>query len=155
MDIQALNPPQLWQSPRGKRVVTHWASMLRWIWSISQHWKKSGAKMAPPWSCFGKRLHFLKVEPFTKTVPRWGPSWGHENGSTLEPFWLHFFLSVSVMENMKWYSPSQVLTAKHVPYPQLTATASGQTDTINCINSPLLKKKKEIFSESVNIRGKC
>ncbi len=29
------------------------------------------------------------------------------------------FLSV---ENMKWYSSSQVLTAKHVPYPQLTAT---------------------------------
>ncbi len=26
------------------------------------------------------------------------------------------------MVNMKWYSPSQVLTAKHVPYPQLTAT---------------------------------
>ncbi len=26
------------------------------------------------------------------------------------------------MENMRWYSPSQVLTAKHVPYPQLTAT---------------------------------
>ncbi len=27
------------------------------------------------------------------------------------------------MVNMKWYSPSQVLTAKHVPHPQLTATA--------------------------------
>ncbi len=26
------------------------------------------------------------------------------------------------MENMKWHSPSQVLTAKHVPYPQLTTT---------------------------------
>ncbi len=26
----------LWQSPRGNRVVTHWASMLRWIWSISE-----------------------------------------------------------------------------------------------------------------------
>ena len=26
----------MWQSPRGKRVVTHWASMLRWIWSISE-----------------------------------------------------------------------------------------------------------------------
>ncbi len=42
----------LWQSPRGNRWLTHWASMLRW----------------------------------------------------------------------KWYSPSQVLTAKHVSYPQLTAT---------------------------------
>ena len=26
------------------------------------------------------------------------------------------------MENMKWYSPSHVPTAKHVSYPQLTAT---------------------------------
>ncbi len=42
----------VWQSPRGNRVVTHWASMLRWM----------------------------------------------------------------------WYSPSQVPTAKHVSYPQLTAT---------------------------------
>ncbi len=25
---------------------------------------------------------------------------------------------------MKWYSPSQVLTAKHVSYPQLTATVA-------------------------------
>ena len=30
------------------------------------------------------------------------------------------------MENMKWYSPSQVLTAKHVLYPQLTATSAVQ-----------------------------
>ncbi len=28
------------------------------------------------------------------------------------------------MENMKWHSASQVLTAKHVPYPQLTATVA-------------------------------
>ena len=26
--------------------------------------KKSGAKMAPLWSCLEKRLHFSKVEPF-------------------------------------------------------------------------------------------
>ena len=26
------------------------------------------------------------------------------------------------MENMKWYGTSQVMTAKHVSYPQLTAT---------------------------------
>ena len=26
------------------------------------------------------------------------------------------------VEMVKWYSPSQVLTAKHVSYPQLTAT---------------------------------
>ncbi len=33
-------------------------------------------------------------------------------------------IPTQTMENMKWYSPSQVLTAKHVPHPQLTATNS-------------------------------
>ena len=27
---------RVWQSPMGNRVMTHWASMLRWIWSISE-----------------------------------------------------------------------------------------------------------------------
>ncbi len=27
----------LWQSPNGKRWLTHWASMLRWRWSISEY----------------------------------------------------------------------------------------------------------------------
>ncbi len=31
------------------------------------------------------------------------------------------------MENMKWYSPSQVSIAKHVSYPQLTATICKHT----------------------------
>ncbi len=26
-----------------------------------------------------------------KTVPKTGTSCGHENGSTVEPFWMHFF----------------------------------------------------------------
>ncbi len=33
------------------------------------------------------------------------------------------------MENMKWYSPSHVLTAKHVPYTQLTATTDQITSS--------------------------
>ena len=36
------------------------------------------------------------------------------------------------MVNMKWYSPLQVLTAKHVPYPQLTATV-GHPYSYTCI----------------------
>ena len=32
--------------------------------TFSKHWKKNGAKMAPPWSCFRKRPHSSKVEPF-------------------------------------------------------------------------------------------
>ncbi len=63
----------LWQSPKGKRWLTHWASMLRWRWSISEY------------------------NLTTRDSPKW----------TL---------------NMKWYSPSQVPTAKHASYPQLTAT---------------------------------
>ncbi len=62
----------VWQSPRGKRVVTHWASMLRWIWSISE--------------C-------------------------NPNG-----------IPTRSIENIRWHSPLQALTAKHVLYPQLTAT---------------------------------
>ncbi len=27
----------MWQSPIGKQAVPHWASMLRWIWSISEY----------------------------------------------------------------------------------------------------------------------
>ena len=29
--------PIMWQSPIGKQAVPHWASMLRWIWSISEY----------------------------------------------------------------------------------------------------------------------
>ena len=58
------------------------------------HWKKIRAKKAPPWSRFGKRCHFEGWNRGTKTVPKRGPSCGHENGSTVELFRLHFFLSV-------------------------------------------------------------
>ncbi len=37
LQLKYLLTEKLWQSPRGKRVVTHWASMLRWIWSISEY----------------------------------------------------------------------------------------------------------------------
>ena len=67
--------------------------------------KESGAKMAPQWNYFGK------VEPFcphidnhvwngtalqsdAKMVSKWGPLCGYENGSTMEQFQLHLFLSV-------------------------------------------------------------
>ncbi len=55
--------------------------------------EKSGAKMAPPWSCFGKRLHFSK-KPWGKGEPL------YENGSTEEPFWLHFSI-----EEQFWLQP--------------------------------------------------
>ncbi len=33
---QLTDTQQMWQSPIGKQAVPHWASMLRWIWSISE-----------------------------------------------------------------------------------------------------------------------
>ena len=88
--------------------------------------------MAPPWSRFGKRLIMFekktvpltKVVPIakTKTVPKWGPSCGHENGSTLEPFRLLFFLSVKLRElpqSWKFYWTQQmyvsIFPAVHTP----------------------------------------
>ncbi len=39
----------VWQSPKGKRVVTHWASMLRWIWSISEYNPTTRDSRNGPW----------------------------------------------------------------------------------------------------------
>ncbi len=45
------------------------------------------------------------------------------------------------MENIEWYSPSQVLTAKHVSYPQLTATVCIQITIIELHNDVILVYK--------------
>ncbi len=84
--------------------------------------------MAPPWSCFGKRLHILKVEPFfsliimfekktvplTKVVP-FAKIFQKkvENGTTfqkVELFWLHcgtvlvpLWSRFSKKKGKKWY----------------------------------------------------
>ncbi len=137
----------LWQSPRGKRVVTHWASMLRWIWSISECnlTTRDSQKRTPMRGPFMRECRGSGPE---KQQPKYNPcrpvgrnwkepillvqTWPHdlERGKNQAP-------AYSVSEkgpydrleskwypnttngNMKWYSPSQVLTAKHVPYPQL------------------------------------
>ncbi len=48
------------------------------------------------------------------------------------------------MENMKWYSSSQVLTAKHVSYPQLSATLSlsNVTPRLGMLPLPGVRKKR-------------
>ena len=69
----------VWQSPKGKRWLTHWESMLRWRRSISEYNLKN-----------------------PKGIP------------------------TRSMKSMKWYSSSQVSTAKHVSYPQLTAILRTQ-----------------------------
>ena len=56
------------------------------------------------------------------------------------------------MVNMKWHSPSQVLTAKHVPYPQLTATALLREDISSILvkcSTHVLCIKSTFFSRSV------
>ncbi len=64
--------------------------------------------MAPQWNLLEngslkkKKFHSLQNRYYctsqsgTKRVPKRGPSCGNENGTTVEPFRLHFFLSVFV-----------------------------------------------------------
>ncbi len=42
----------VWQSTRGKWWLTHWASLLRWIWSISEYnlWKVSQDDQCKMWN---------------------------------------------------------------------------------------------------------
>ena len=54
--------------------------------------KKSGAKMAPPWSGFGKRLHFLKVEPIFSLVIMFEEIQYFALGLFKEPKWLSSYL---------------------------------------------------------------
>ncbi len=87
------------------------------LWTIYTVLKKeryTEKNVDPKWlfcGTFWKMVPLFEVEPFfhtnlflvengntlqsgTKTVPKWRPCFGHENGSSVEPFWLHFFLSV-------------------------------------------------------------
>ncbi len=131
--------------PGGNRWLTHWASLLRWIWSISEYnlktrdspkrtlksgpsdWERRGsgpAKQKPKhnpcdWCCekitlFGVQNHRHLDTRYLARVNLivWNPK-GIPTPST---------------ENVKWYSSSQVSTAKHVSYPQLTATQGDRSE---------------------------
>ncbi len=117
----------LWQSPGGKRWLTHWASMLRWRWSISEYNLKTRDST--------KRT--LKSGPFVrerrgsgpaKQKPKHNPCGNTGNTKVHRIVWNPKGIPTISMENMKWYSPSQVLTVKHVSYPQLTATDTKYID---------------------------
>ncbi len=134
----------MWQSPKGKRVLSHWASLLRWRWSISEYNLKTTDSP--------KRT--LKSGPFVRERRRRGPAKQKPKHNPCRPVgrnWKiqkwpsdpvagnHRHLDTEClarvnligwdpkgiprrsMENMKWYSSSRVLTATHVSYPQLTA----------------------------------
>ncbi len=47
-------------------------------------------------------------------VPKWGPSCGHENGSTVEPFQLHFFLLVFIYFELGLVCPSMSYAPEHL-----------------------------------------
>ncbi len=53
----------VWQSTWGKRWLTHWASLLRWIWSISEY--NLTARDSPKWTLesgpISAFLHFLRI----------------------------------------------------------------------------------------------
>ncbi len=46
--------------------------------------------MAPPWSCFGNRLHLLKVEPFFYLILKRYLNGGHPVDMKTAPPWSHF-----------------------------------------------------------------
>ena len=49
------------------------------------------------------------------------------------------------MENMKWYGPSQVPTAKHESYPELTATILSEKYHGPALDiSPIYARKKRV-----------
>ncbi len=124
---------EVWQSPGGNRWLTHWASLLRWIWSISEYnlktrdspkrTMKSGpfvmerrgsgpAKQKP------KHNPCRPVGPKMTTWPCVAGNHRHLNTECLARVNLIVSnpkgIPTRSMENMKWYSPSQVSTAKHV-----------------------------------------
>ena len=79
--------------------ITHnchvkWALKKRWS-TLEPFWKT-----APLFKSGAVFLVFSTLQSGTKTVSKWGPSCGHENGSTLEPFRLHVFLSIRINAEM-------------------------------------------------------
>ena len=86
------------------------------------------------------------LESGTKTVPKWGPSCGHENGSTLEPFQLHFFLSVNFIayqNSLSEYSFTGVPASLYNltkgvsdPFQTVQPGEYGQTDGCHQVHYP-------------------
>ena len=72
---------------------------------LIHHWKKSGAKMAPPWSRFGKQSHvggwngfFLNNHVLVKDGASDQSGTNCQNSSTVEPFSIIF-----QKKGWKWY----------------------------------------------------
>ncbi len=68
------------------------------MYALKKKWSQNGSILEPFWKTAPLIISgavFSIIIMFEKTVPKWGLSCGHENGSTLELLRLHFFLSVS------------------------------------------------------------
>ncbi len=108
--------------------------MLRWIWSISQYNlrtrdSRKRTPMGGPFMREHRASGSEKQQPKHNPCRPVGRNWK-------EPIIRHLLtvcltkvhmigIPTRSIENMRWYNPSQVLTAKHVLYPQLTTTYSA------------------------------
>ncbi len=136
----------LWQSPKGKRWLTHWASVLRWRYNLTTRDSPKRTLKGGPYVRERQGSWPAKQKPKHNPCRPVGRNWkvpilidrmipvsgNHRHLDTRYLAKVHMIvwnpkgIPTWSMENMKWYSPSQVLTAKHVSYPQLTATGLHQ-----------------------------
>ncbi len=146
----------MWQSPRGKRAMTHWASLLRWIWSISEYnlmtrdsrnrvggpsfreWRGRGPEKQQPKHnpCWPIGRNWRKPIVLTTdhvTLATSGSAGIIRHLPTVCRTKVHMIgwnpnsVSTPSMIFVRWHSPSQALTAKPVSYPQLTATVRTES----------------------------
>ncbi len=117
----------LWQSPRGKRVVTHWASMQRWIWLISECYlmtrdSRKWTPMGGPFvrECRGSGLE--KQQPKhnpCRPVGRnwnnacdWSKPWAREKSGTCLQCWQRSIWSVGIRK-VSQHDPWKILGGIH------------------------------------------
>ncbi len=132
---------EVWQSPIGKQAVPHWASLLRWIWSISEcnRWYIIALpavinQLRPMKSAGQGMLTKPGSQGWVKQpIPVLGLVQTSVPDSSTKPLGLRPSGLVELSGTLVWtnpsqtsvlYSlnPSQAYIAKHVSYPQLTTT---------------------------------
>ncbi len=118
-EVLKLCMPQVWQSTGGKWWLSHWASMLRWIWSISECNLKTSDSLkrtlkSGPCVRERRRSGPAKQKPKHNPCRPVGRNWKVQKWSC-DPVagnhWDPKGIPRRSMENVKWYSSSQVSTA--------------------------------------------
>ena len=129
----------------GKQAVAHRASLLRWIWSISEcnlmtrdsTNTQSRTHIDPKVGTDGSHVCWLYLSP-ERRLPlahsahaTWSlPGEREKSGTCLQCVWQRSTRSIETqmvfqcdpMDFISWYNPSEAYTVKHVSYPRLTAT---------------------------------